>query len=134
MFSIYNIFDQSIKKTETTIKGRVTAYRSVNSNMYLYPAMECIVKSIRHNHGMAVDPSDGSFVKVRAVIETNDGQIGAWIGGVDHFSICKLNVIKGLPVSTIRLLDDAENTGSIERSIRRYNETHDHVILSWIAV
>ena len=134
MFSIYNIFDQSIKKTETTIKGRVTAWRTEKSNMYLYPAMECIVKSIRHNHGMAVDPSDGSTVKVRAVVETNDGQIGAWLGGVEHFAICKLNVIKGLPVSTVRLLNDAENIGSIERSIHHYNETHDHVILSWIAV
>lgn len=129
MFSIRNLGTGRARTKE-----RVTAYRSVHSNMYLYPAMECIVKSIRHNHGMAVDPSDGSFVRVRAVVETNDGQIGAWLGDVGHFAICKLNVIKGLPVSTVRLLNDAENTGSIESSIRHYNVNHDYVILSWIAV
>ena len=129
MFSIRNLGTGRARTKE-----RITASRSVNSNMYLYPAMESIVKSIRRNHGMVVDPSDGSTVKVRAVVETNDGQIGDWLGGVEHFAICKLNVIKGLPVSTVRLLNDAENTGSIERSIRHYNETHDHVILSWIAV
>ena len=104
MFSITNLGTGRARTKE-----RVTAHRWENSNMYLYPAMECIVKSIRHNHGMAVDPSDGSFVEVRAVVETNDGQIGAWLGGVEYFAICKLNVIKGLPVSTVRLLNDAKN-------------------------
>ena len=132
MFSIYNIFDQSIKKTETTIKGSVTAWRTEKSNMYLYPAMERIVKSIRHNNHKVIDPSDGTAIKVRAVVELADGNIAAW-PDEDHFAICKVNVIRGLPIITARLLNDAKNEGSIERSIRRYNDTHDYAIVSWIA-
>ena len=128
MFSVSNL-----KVGKAMAKERIAASRSTASNMYLYPAMMAVVKSIRRNHGKIVDPSDGSTAKVKAVVETADGQIGAWLG-VEHFAICKVNIIRGLPVVTSRLLNDARNVGSIEKSISRYNEDHDCVIVSWIAI
>lgn len=130
MFSINDLFKMG--KTMMT-KERVTGWCSEKSNMYLYPAMKDAVKSIRRNHGMIIDPSDGSSAKVRAVVETSDGQIAAWLADDTIFALCKINIIKGLPIITARLLNDAKNEGSIERSIRHYNDTHDYVIVSWIA-
>lgn len=127
MFSISNL------NGKARTKERVIASRSAASNMYLYPAMMAVVKSIRRNHGMIVDPSDGSSTRVKAVVETSDGSIAAWLG-VEHFAICKVNVVRGLPLVTSRLLNDGKNIGSIEKSISRYNEDHDCVIVSWIAV
>lgn len=131
MFSIWNLFNQTGIKSRS--KETVTGWRSGDSNVYLYPAMTNILKSIRRNHCNIVDPDDGSSSKVRAVIETKDGDIGAWLADNDTFTICKINVIRGLPIITESILYEGKNVGSIEKSIRRYNDTHDYVIVSWVA-
>ena len=128
MFSFSNL------KGKARGKERVVAYMLEESNMYLYPAMMAVVKSIRHNHCAILDPSDGSSTRVRAVVETSDGQIGVWLAVSTNFAICKVNVVRGLPVITSRLLNDGKNIGSIEKSIRQYNRNHDYAIVSWVAI
>ena len=125
-------FDSKVysRKGQST---RVVAWKSFESNAYLYPAMREWLKMVHKNHGFAFDPYNNTTHKVAAIVELSNGKLAAWLDE-DTFALKEIGEVKGVPMLTAKATSAiAENVPdrSLDRNIRHFRESHDNIVVSW---